>query len=298
MVASTESWEKEHKTSKLVKKGVTEQGSVALRLSGRLAGLRFAIHGGRWGSGNDLCVGPELLKLTKSLTDPMIAALSPLLREKNARRQLKIDHRTRVDSSDWTARDYATTGMRTPEVKDRFPLTYAGVRSWFEEQYPDTLDDLSGATWSQPRVVRKLHGTSWISVHQGDDVAVMWQGADRAKPPTLEYAHVEEFAEVVVLGRTYLALLPIWYHGLPGPSTRGLKLVRRELAQAEAYTAVDIAALETQIWVRHNCTWGTRASGGCYVGQEGRKPVMVHSQIMEWEIVDADAGYRPERNTV
>jgi hypothetical protein len=67
MIASTGSWEKEHKTSKLTKKGVTEQGSVALNLNNRINGVRLAIHGAKWGAGNDLCIGPKLLALSRFL---------------------------------------------------------------------------------------------------------------------------------------------------------------------------------------------------------------------------------------
>jgi hypothetical protein len=301
MLVSTGSWEKEHKTSKLTKKGVTEQGSVALRLNSRINGVRLAIHGAKWGAGNNLCIGPKLLELSRSGDDPLIAALSPLLKEGHTRLRLEAALARRVDLADWEPFDYTDTALETTSMSQQFPLVYAGVHTWLEDHHPGTINMLHSARWSLPNGVRKLHGTAWVTIRVGDHIELLWRPADRPDDhPTKQYAQIERFAELTVEGCTYLSIVPIWYHQVPDPSHRKLKLAQLELVANEAYTAVDIACLVTQVWIRHNCTWQSPGTPGCYVGEaeERSQPIMVHDQRNEWEIVDAESGYQSDHTAL
>jgi hypothetical protein len=239
--------------------------------------------------------------LLRSGDDPLIAALSPLLKEGVTRTQLETARLRRVDTSEWAPFDYTVTDLETPLMVELFPLTYAGVYTWLQDQHPNAINQLHSARWSLPKAVRKLQGTSWVTIREGDDIELLWRPSDRQDDaPTKQYAQIEQFAELTVHGLTYLSVVPIWYHMLPGSSHRKLKLVRRELVPDQAYTALDIAGLVMQVWVRHNCTWQTPETSGCYVEQamEGSKPVMVHDQKNEWEIIDAAAGYRSDHTSL
>jgi hypothetical protein len=296
MMASTGSWEKDHKDSKLAKKSVPNTQVVAHRRSARLTGVRMALHGARWGAGNDLRIGPELARMTAT-NDPIIAAMSPLLCERNAQRGVNAALESRADDCSWVPGGTNPVTLSTAVIKKQDPNVYHGTKAWLQYKYPGKVHQLDDATWSLHGCIRHLHGATWVVIRCGDDVDVSWR--DPSQPNSIQstrYAQMESFVELCLETVTYLVALPLWYTNQPpdggvgvARSNRGFRLVQRSVPWIGAYVAMCVSEINRQVWVRHCCRWHSQS--GCHMDYSGTSPGVAHIAENVYEVLDGETGY-------